>query len=177
MIDGNGDLTENPSISDRMLGFDRQECTALQTMSGGDHETSRTTGGLGIGPSLVKRLVQKHGGDVHVHSNGAHQRSEFVVSLPVLGLISSGPLDSQATGADIGPTWWKGKQVIVVDDNDDVANTLSSILDILGARVATLHDETLAIETVRTSGPDAVILDIGLPDVDGYGNPPIFEAA
>jgi two-component system CheB/CheR fusion protein len=135
-----------------------------------EQSLERTQGGLGVGLTVVRRLVQMHGGSVEAHSEGPGKGSEFVVRLP----LASGPPDvrpddavSPAVGT--GPARAaEGRRVLVVDDNVDGALTLALLLELRGNRVSTAFDGPAGLELARAERPDAVILDIGLPGLDGY---------
>ncbi len=131
------------------------------------HPLQRAQGGLGIGLSLVERLVAMHGGSVQASSAGIGQGSEFVVRLPreqappaVL------PLPAAAREAD--QDWWSTQRILVVDDNQDAAATIADVLRMLGAEVHAVHDGLAAVEAALALQPGIVLLDIGLPGIDGH---------
>jgi PAS domain S-box-containing protein len=128
-------------------------------------ETSldRSHGGLGIGLTLVKRLVTMHGGTIEVHSAGAGHGSEFVVRLPAVP-ESTGPVTEPVPpAAEAGAL-----RVLIVDDNVDMATSLSILLQLHGHRVETAHDGLAALEISQSRPFDVILLDIDLPRVDGY---------
>ena len=123
----------------------------------------RAQGGLGIGLTLVKTLVELHGGHVSAHSVGLGQGSTFTVSLPLVAaprarLPHSAPANFRPAHV----------QVLVVDDNADSAETLAEMLRMMGAEVAVAADGTQATAMAAAHPPDLVLLDIGLPGIDGY---------
>ena len=130
-----------------------------------DHSRQRAHGGLGIGLTLVRRLVELHGGTVEAQSNGLGQGSEFSVRLP--RAVDKGrnvdrresPAAESATGK---------RRVLVVDDNIDSANTLAMLLRMTGNQVEVAYDGLAALETFETSQLEVVILDLGMPGLDGY---------
>jgi two-component system CheB/CheR fusion protein len=124
----------------------------------------RSTGGLGIGLTLVKRLVEMHGGTVEVQSGGGGRGSTFVVRLPIaLGSpIDVGPVNRD----DRRPTM--RRRILVVDDNESAAIALSMLLKALGHEVRTAFDGLSAIDVAAEFRPDVAILDIGMPRLDGY---------
>ena len=130
-----------------------------------DHTLERAQGGLGIGLSLVRGLVELHGGRVEAHSDGPGQGSEFVVRLPLALPLSRRPQpdDSAAEG---GPSC--RYRILVVDDNKDGAISLSILLRIMGHETFTAHDGLEAVEATAKYRPDVVLLDIGLPRLNGY---------
>ncbi len=130
---------------------------------------SRSRGGLGIGLSLVKHLVEMHGGTVEASSPGPGHGSTFVVSLP-LQLTAAERLDAHpARPVDgVTPARACALRVLVVDDHQDSAQTLAGLLSLLGHDVRIAHDGETALFEAGAFRPEAVVLDIGLPDVDGY---------
>ncbi|HWP46186.1 MAG TPA: PAS domain S-box protein [Candidatus Limnocylindrales bacterium] len=127
----------------------------------------RSQGGLGIGLTLVRSLVQMHGGSVSAFSEGLGRGSEFVVRLPVLSETGSRTLNPDSV--DPKPKILDSKRrVLVVDDNVDAATTLSELIKLWGHEVYTAYDGPSAVEAALTYLPDIVLLDIGLPGMDGY---------
>ncbi len=126
----------------------------------------RSQGGLGLGLTLVKRLVEMHGGSVAASSPGLGEGSEFVVRLPqsALRAASSGPVADPASRIAVGPR----RRVLVVDDNVDAAESVAAILRLSGHEARCVHDGHSALEAAESYVPDAVVLDIGLPDMPGY---------
>jgi PAS domain S-box-containing protein len=129
-----------------------------------DRNLDRADGGLGIGLSLVKSLVQMHGGTVEAHSDGRGKGSEFVVFLPCLPFIPLKPADSFASP----PTPARRARVLVVDDNHDSAESMALLLQAEGHAVLTAHDGKKALEISLRECPDLILLDIGLPGLNGY---------
>lgn len=129
-----------------------------------DTSLERTQTGLGIGLTLVRKLVEMHGGTVEVHSGGVGQGSEFVVRLPIL--IESAPLPLEPTASE--PTTQAARRILVVDDNRDSATSLAMLLQMVGHQTYTAYDGLEAVETAAMSKPDVVLLDIGLPKLNGY---------
>ncbi|MBD8528611.1 MULTISPECIES: ATP-binding protein [unclassified Massilia] len=124
----------------------------------------RSQGGLGLGLALVKSLVQLHGGRVGAHSAGAGRGSTFrvVFELVATGAPAAAPAAQHAMPAS------RQQRLLVVDDNTDAAQSLAEILGALGHRVATADGSRAALERAAAAWPDVFILDIGLPDIDGY---------
>jgi len=132
-----------------------------------DHASTKAHGGLGIGLTLVKNLVQMHNGTVEARSAGLGQGSEFVVRLPLTARTvekEAGP-DTPLTGDPPGPT---GHRLLVVDDNRDAADSLAMLLKLQGHEVRVAHSGPAALEMTKTYTPDVVFLDIGMPGMDGY---------
>jgi PAS domain S-box-containing protein len=131
----------------------------------GERSLDRSEGGLGIGLTLVKRLVSLHGGTVSVHSAGPGQGSEFAISIPVLAQ-SSAPKQTQPAASRASAH--RRSRVLVVDDNRDSADTLAALLEAWGHEVRTLYDGPSAIAATAEFQPNVVLLDIGLPKMNGY---------
>jgi PAS domain S-box-containing protein len=127
-----------------------------------DTSWQRTQGGMGIGLSLVKEFVELHGGRVEVRSMGQRQGSEFLVRLPV----AAGDVSEPVVAAENprGPR----RRVLVVDDNRDAAASLAMILKIMGHEVRTAHDGEAAVAVAAEYRPRLVLMDLGMPKVDGY---------
>jgi PAS domain S-box-containing protein len=127
----------------------------------------RSQGGLGIGLSLVRRLVEMHGGSVEASSAGANAGSVFTVRLPLAG---AEPAALAAPGATVPAldAVAGGLKVLVVDDNVDAAVTLSMILEISGHTVKVAHDGYQALALAQAFGPRVAFLDIGMPGMSGY---------
>lgn len=122
-------------------------------------------GGLGIGLALVKKLVELHGGSVQAHSDGLGQGSEFVVRLPID--ITSERLPDESEFRPASQTV-SGLRLLVVDDNRDAADTLAIMLQVLGNELHTVYDGDAAIKAAADFQPDVMLLDIGLPKLNGY---------
>ena len=127
-----------------------------------DRSTRRSQGGLGIGLTLVKSLVAMHGGSVEARSEGPGLGSEFIVRLPLLE-ESSLPAEAARRIAPLPP-----RRILIVDDSHDGGESLAMLLRVLGAEVALAHTGRHALECLVTFRPDAVLLDIGMPGMDGY---------
>jgi len=125
----------------------------------------RAQGGLGIGLSLVRGLVELHGGSVEAKSEGPGQGSEFVVRLPVAGE----PVQPTPTGREGEATPVKTSlRILVVDDNRDGADSLSMMLKLMGNETRTAYDGEAAVAAAGEFRPDVILLDIGLPKMSGY---------
>jgi PAS domain S-box-containing protein len=120
--------------------------------------------GLGIGLTLVRSLVEMHGGSVEARSGGANQGSEFLVRLP----ISQPPAAAPAAPPEISPAGKVKRRVLVVDDNPDALEALSMMVRILGNDVRKARDGLEAIEVAEAFRPDAVLMDLGMPKLNGY---------
>jgi PAS domain S-box-containing protein len=123
----------------------------------------RGSGGLGVGLSIVRQLVEMHGGTIAAHSEGPGRGAELVVRLPLLANPVVG-----ATSAPPRPRRTTGRRIVIADDNDDALQTLSWLLQSQGHEVHTARDGLEAVHAVATLRPEIVILDIGMPNLDGY---------
>ncbi|HEY7474465.1 MAG TPA: ATP-binding protein [Vicinamibacterales bacterium] len=127
---------------------------------------AQAKGGLGIGLTLVRQLVELHGGAVEAFSEGPGMGSEFIVTLPLLVAAAAGSAKSpEANAAD---SRFFGRRMLVVDDNADGADSLGLLLEMLGADVRVVYDGHAALEALDTFQPSVVLLDVGMPDLDGY---------
>ncbi len=132
-----------------------------------DRTLERSQGGLGIGLSLVRRLVELHGGRVEARSDGVGKGSEFIVRLPVLVDEADGDAGAagpMATARRRPPA----RRILVVDDNRDSADSLAMLLRLTGNEVHTAYDGVDGVEAAERLRPDVVLLDIGMPKLNGY---------
>lgn len=129
-----------------------------------DRSLEQSQSGLGIGLTLVKRLVEMHGGSVEAHSAGEGQGSEFIVRLPVVvGSLRDG---DGGNGHQFSTT---GKRrVLVVDDNEQAGKVLGMLLKALGNEVRTAYDGLAAFEMAAEFRPDVILMDIGMPKLNGF---------
>ncbi len=152
------------TVRDNGLGIPEEMLPAVFTLfTQLDCKMERTHGGLGIGLTLVKRLVELHGGAVEAHSEGPGCGSEFVVRLPV-----SHPVDVPAEAPAENPAAPRTRRILVVDDNVDSASSLRLMLRMLGHEVELAHDGEAAVEQTCAYCPDLILLDLGLPKLNGY---------
>lgn len=126
----------------------------------------KAQGGLGIGLTLVKRLVELHGGTIEAKSNGPGEGSEFIVRLPYHAVTPGSRGNSPSSGP--APRSPIEGRILVVDDNRDSAESLALALRIRGAEVRTAHDGLEAIAVASEFRPDLLLLDIGMPRLNGY---------
>jgi PAS domain S-box-containing protein len=131
-----------------------------------DRTAARSQGGLGLGLALVKRLVELHDGSVEAHSDGLDRGAEFIVRLP---LIAGSGQDAAVAPVPVQPVARSGlPDILVVDDNKDAADVLALMLQLEGHRVHVAYDGHSALEFARQEKPAVMVLDIGLPGMDGY---------
>jgi PAS domain S-box-containing protein len=130
-----------------------------------DTSLERSRGGLGIGLTLVKTLVEMHGGTVQAQSDGLARGSEFTIRLPIL---SNTALPASSTGVSEPPLPTMRRRVLIVDDSEDGAESLAMLLQLGGHETHVAHDGVEAIEAAEKLRPDVMLLDIGLPRLNGY---------
>jgi PAS domain S-box-containing protein len=131
----------------------------------GDRTIARSEGGLGIGLTLVQKLVEMHGGSVTAASDGPGKGSEFSVRLPAL---EESAAEETRPPEPLPRTDRQGARVLIVDDNIDTVTALARILQLLGHDVQLAYDGPTALDVARGHRPEIVLLDIGLPGMDGY---------
>jgi len=129
-----------------------------------DRSLEKSQGGLGIGLTLVKRLVELHGGSVEARSEGHGTGSEFVVRLPIALSLHAEQSDESVESV----TATARRRILVVDDNRDSAISLAMLLRIMGNETQTAHDGLEALDVAAVFRPDLVLLDIGMPKLNGY---------
>ncbi|HEY4262891.1 MAG TPA: ATP-binding protein [Schlesneria sp.] len=129
-----------------------------------DRSKRQAQGGLGIGLTLVQSLVEMHSGTVEAKSDGLEKGSEFVIRLPLIKATQQ----LQQSPPAIRDLRMPKLQVLVVDDNQDAATTLSMLLQLLGCEVATANDGPSALQILKAYRPAVAFLDIGMPGMDGY---------
>lgn len=134
----------------------------------GDTSVGRTQSGLGIGLTMVRSLVEMHGGHVSAHSAGRDKGTEVTVRLPIQG--SGSGVQGSGSEAPSPAVVASGRKmrILVVDDNADAAELLAMALEMDGHEVSTAHSGAAALDAIAAYRPDAVLLDIGMPGMDGY---------
>jgi PAS domain S-box-containing protein len=133
-----------------------------------DHASAKAQGGLGIGLTLVRNLVNMHGGAVEGSSAGPGKGSEFVVRLPLMARQCREEEGDSSRERRPEPTRAPGHRVLVVDDNRDAADSLALLLRLQGHEVRVAHDGPSALELAGSFRPALVFLDLGMPGMDGY---------
>lgn len=128
-----------------------------------EHREKTGGGGIGIGLALSRQLVTLHGGSIEARSEGLGRGSEFVVALPL-----AEPAAPESPRPDAAKGRQRARRVLIVDDNVDAAETLRMVLELEGHRVEAAYGAADGLEAVDRFEPDVVLLDIGLPETDGY---------
>ncbi len=155
-------------VRDTGIGMDAELLPHIfELFTQGPRTLDRSAGGLGLGLPLVKRVVEMHGGSVEASSPGRGQGSAFVVTLPRMLETWS---RERTEGADTGvrPGNAPSRRVLVVEDEEDTRTALAEFLVEVGHEAVAVRDGPAALETARSFHPDAVLLDLGLPKMDGY---------
>jgi PAS domain S-box-containing protein len=151
------------SIKDNGIGIPRGSLSGIFEMFYQvEGAGARSEGGLGIGLALVNGLVQLHGGTVEAKSEGLGRGSEFMVNLPAASDAAPRFVTDAVAPAPIG------RRILVADDNQDAADSLAMILELGGHDVRVAHDGRAALSVAQTFRPDTVLLDIGMPHLNGY---------
>ncbi|TME27185.1 MAG: response regulator [Chloroflexi bacterium] len=155
------------SVRDDGPGLSRSQLEdVFDLFAQGPDARARARGGLGIGLTLARRLVQMHGGDVTARSDGEGTGAEFIVRMPIRA--PRGAADGSGIGWESAATSGPRRRVLVVDDNVDAAEALAELMRDYGHDVSTAHDGRRAVEEARLHAPELVLLDISMPEMDGY---------
>ncbi len=151
-------------VRDTGIGIPPEKLSEIFTLfNQADHSSARTQGGLGIGLTIVKSLVELHGGQVEAASDGLGTGSEFTVRLPVAECpAAADELPRESSGAP------RISRILVVDDNVDTARGLEVLLNLSGHEVMVAHCGIDAIALARARTPQFILLDLGLPGMSGY---------
>ncbi len=151
-------------VRDSGIGIPKEMLSSIfDLFTQSEQSLDRSQGGLGIGLTIVQRLLAMQGGTVRVYSAGAGQGSEFVVRLPRLIHVKTGHFERRAV--ERRPTQCS---VLLVDDSPDAVESMALVLQLQGYEVRVARDGSTALEMARQYKPSVVFLDIGLPDIDGY---------
>jgi len=151
-------------VSDNGIGMSPElRSHVFELFAQADRNSDRSQGGLGLGLALVKSLVELHGGNVAVESEGEQKGSTFTITLP--GTPRQQPTQEQPGHSAIAS---RKLEVLVVDDNVDAAQTLQLLLEAGGHHVSVAHTALQALELAQATSPELCLLDIGLPDISGY---------
>ncbi|HYC56609.1 MAG TPA: ATP-binding protein [Candidatus Binatia bacterium] len=153
------------SVRDTGIGIPAQALpTIFEMFTQVERSLEKSQGGLGIGLTLVKRLVEMHGGSVEARSEGVGRGSDFAVTLPVTSAASAAIVTESAES----PQRRSACRILVADDNRDAAESMGTMLRLMGNDVRTVHDGAEAVEEAEVFRPDVVLLDIGMPRLNGY---------
>jgi two-component system, sensor histidine kinase len=154
------------SVADDGIGIAADALSRIFEMfSQVDGESNRSDGGLGIGLSLVKGLIELHGGEIEARSAGPGRGSEFIVRLPLDAAISVAPRSSELDA----PAPRRGaRRIMIADDNKDAADALGMLLDLAGHDIRVVYNGRSALMLAQTFRPDVAFIDIGMPDLTGY---------
>jgi PAS domain S-box-containing protein len=153
------------AVRDNGIGITREMLPRVFDLFAQDRSSAdMSQGGLGIGLTLVQSLVRMHGGTVSVNSSGLGQGSEFIVTLPLIEVPASQPDPAMPAPPRPGASL----RVLVVDDNTDAADSLARLLEHLGAQVRIAYNGADALRALDAFRPSLVLLDIGMPEMDGY---------
>jgi PAS domain S-box-containing protein len=155
------------SIKDNGIGIAPDALPKLFTLfSQANTALERAEGGLGIGLALVRGLVNLHGGSVEARSAGLNRGSEFIVRLPIIGLGAESKTQDAKGARHIAAA--AHLKILVVDDNHDGADSCATLLELSGHRVRTGYSGRQALELAEEFKPQVILLDIGMPDLNGY---------
>jgi CheY-like chemotaxis protein/two-component sensor histidine kinase len=149
------------AVQDTGRGFSPEVADELfQMFYQVDAGGARTDGGMGIGLALVKRLVEMHGGSVTATSPGPNAGARFTVTIPAVQAMPAAENNRAMNGSKA--------RILIVDDNTDARETLATLLSVMGYNVMQAPSGAQALHTVEMTPPDVVLLDIGMPEMDGY---------
>jgi PAS domain S-box-containing protein len=161
----NGDGQVIVSVRDNGIGISAEMMPRIFTLfSQAQPALGRSEEGLGVGLTMVRALVDLHGGTIEARSEGIGRGSEFIVRLPV-GQLGASP-EEPVNGKYMAPS--RPLRVLVVDDNRDAADSCAMMLKLSGHQVETTYNGTRALQVGESFRPHVVLLDIGLPDINGY---------
>jgi CheY-like chemotaxis protein len=152
------------AVTDNGIGITSYNLARIFGMfTQGASTRDRMHDGLGIGLSLVSRLVEMHGGTVEAFSDGIGHGSTFVLEFPLRQPVTASPV-----AAPVAPATPGAQRLLLVDDNADSVSVMAELLTLMGHDVATAHNAEDALVLARVRQPDTILLDLGLPGTDGY---------
>jgi len=153
------------SVTDTGVGLSKDSLNAVFAMFSQVKSTQdRSEGGLGIGLALARALVQLHGGTIEARSEGIGRGSEFILQIPRRSLIAAEAAQPEQS-VHTPPA---RRRVLIADDNRDAAMSLAMLLELEGHEVTVVHDGRQALQSIESLNPDVAMLDIGMPEIDGY---------
>jgi len=165
MVDGRMQLT----VRDNGSGMPSELVpNVFDLFTQGARTLARSQGGLGLGLTLVKRLVDLHEGEVAAHSDGVGLGSTFTLTLPCVTGSCEGNDALPGEPERVRATLQRQLRVLIVDDNSDAADSLATLLQVQGHATSVEYDAHSALRRARAERPDVMLIDIGLPDMDGY---------
>jgi CheY-like chemotaxis protein len=154
------------SVRDNGIGIDAALLPRIfDLFAQGARSLDRMQGGLGVGLTLARRLVELHGGRLEARSDGLKKGAEFIVTIPCMTVVPRP--DDEATRQQ-APASVNGRRILIVDDNQDAAESIAQYLQLEGHEVKTVGDGQAALACVPVFAPQIVVLDIGLPMMNGY---------
>jgi signal transduction histidine kinase len=157
------------SVRDRGIGMDANTLpTIFDLFSQADVPLARSRGGLGIGLTLVRTLVELHGGKVNARSEGRGRGSEFEITLPLLAEDMQSAPSATGNFCQAGKAPGSSRRVLIVEDNQDAQDALKCLLELWGHEVTVASDGAAGIQSALDQRPDVALVDLGLPTVDGY---------
>jgi signal transduction histidine kinase/ActR/RegA family two-component response regulator len=154
-------------FGDSGIGIQPEMLTRIFDLFTQVNRSDGSNDGLGIGLTLARQLIEMHGGTITAHSNGAGQGSEFTVRIPIHEATTVS-VSRSGLKEPVGDTRLLHRRVLVVDDNRDAADSLAMLLELWGCDVRKAYDGLHAIETAHRFFPEAILLDIGMPHLDGH---------
>jgi signal transduction histidine kinase len=157
------------TVRDRGIGIDANTLpTIFDLFSQADVPLARSRGGLGIGLTLVRTLIELHGGRVYARSGGRGRGSEFEITLPLLAEEMRSAPATSGTFRQIDKPPAKSRRVLIVEDNQDAQDALKCLLELWGHEVTVASDGASGIQSALAHRPEVALVDLGLPIVDGY---------
>lgn len=154
------------SVQDDGIGMSPESLERnFEMFSQAEGASTRSDGGLGIGLALVRGLVELHGGAVEAMSEGPGRGSKFTVRLPLADSVASVAAAAETEAPTVATV---GRRVLVADDNKDAADALAMLLELAGHEVRVAHSGRAALSLAQTFRPDVAVLDIGMPELNGY---------
>jgi signal transduction histidine kinase/CheY-like chemotaxis protein len=156
-------------VRDNGIGLAADQCGRVFDMfTQVDSSWKRSHGGLGLGLTLVKKIVELHGGKVAAHSGGLGRGAEFAIHLPTIGATELESTANRPASAECGANELDGRIILVVDDNREAARALAKLLELRGCKVHVRYDGADAVAAAEQLRPELVLMDIGMPGMDGY---------
>jgi two-component system, chemotaxis family, CheB/CheR fusion protein len=165
LVEDGGDAVLN--VADNGIGLESDKLERIfELFTQVDSSLARSGGGLGLGLTVVRRVLEMHGGRIEAHSAGLGRGSEFVVRIPLL--LTAGVPQRKASAPAVSEDTLVMRRVLIVDDNVDSAECMAMLLRSWGHEVVVAHTAMSALELAEHFAPESALLDIGLPDMDGY---------